>query len=149
MYTFRRRVNAQIRFKKAVVIQRALRKVLERNKLEFYRRNMDKIIVIQSCMRMFKAKQTRRRLLRIRIQQERTVKKFERNFMSLYNQKPSQKRKHKINKLLLDQQSVLLQERIFVGASALANPINKTGPYIHQAPGTATKAAHILGLGPA
>jgi hypothetical protein len=49
--------------------------------------------------------------------------------MSLYNQKPSQKRKHKINKLLLDQQSMLLEERIFVGPHALADPGPKAGPW--------------------
>jgi hypothetical protein len=64
---------------------------------------MDKIVMIQSFARMLKAKQTRCRLQRVRLQQERTVKRFEKNFMSLFNQKPSQKRKHKINKLLLDQ----------------------------------------------
>ena len=84
---------------------------------------------------MLKAKQTRYRLQGIRQQQERTVKRFEKNFMSLFNQKPSQKRKHKINKLLLDQQNVLLRERIFVGPSAFTD----SGP--------ASGGAQIPGVG--
>ena len=34
--------------------------------------------------------------------------------MQLYHQKPSQKRREQINKLLYDQQSLMFQERIFV-----------------------------------
>lgn len=38
--------------------------------------------------------------MRMKIQQEQAVKKFEKNFMSLYHQKPGNKRKNKIDKLL-------------------------------------------------
>ena len=135
MFIFRRYINERIRCKKAIIIQRALREAIKRKQLQYYLSNMDKIVMIQSFARMLKAKKTRCRLQRIRLQQERTVKRFEKNFMSLFNQKPSQKRKHKINKLLLDQQNVLLRERILVGPSAFTDA------------GTASSAAHIPGVG--
>lgn len=49
---------------------------------------------------MLKWRRKFRRHLRVRAQQERAVKNFERGYMALYNQKPSGRRRTKINRLL-------------------------------------------------
>jgi len=62
--------------------------------------------------------------MRMRMQQEKAVKNFERGYMALYNQKPSGKRKSKINRLLQEQQDVLKKERILVGPEAFLNAMH-------------------------
>lgn len=99
-FRFRRALTRHIQNKKAVVLQKILRKVLLRNRWTHYESNITKILRIQACFRMLKWRRKFRKHLRIRAQQERAVKSFERGYMALYNQKPSGRRKNKINRLL-------------------------------------------------
>ena len=55
-FKFKRSINNHIKEKKALILQRFLRKVLLRNRLEHYQRNLGKIITIQSYFRMFRAR---------------------------------------------------------------------------------------------
>jgi hypothetical protein len=89
-----------------------LRRVLLRNQIEFYNRNKKQIITIQAGLRMFKAMKVCRRLKMLCEQQSRAARRFEKGFESFFRTKPSAKRGDHINKILNDQQSLLLQERV-------------------------------------
>ena len=89
--------------------------MLHRNKHLYYTKHLDKVVKCQAGLRMFKAIKVARRLRKIRLQEDRAAREFQENFMKLYNQKPTQKRKDKISKLIQDQRNMLIKERILVG----------------------------------
>ena len=121
VFSFRRSFKKRILNKKAKFIQSFLRKVIAKRRHEYYMANVDKVVMLQSCFRMIKAQRTAFKLRKVRMQMNKQAEKFENVFVMLYNKKPGQKRKQKINKLLTDQQSVLLRERIFIGAGIPAS----------------------------
>jgi len=75
---------------------------------------------------MLKARRKFKKYMRIKIQQEQAVKKFEKNFLSLYHQKPGYKRKNKIDKLLQEQHAILSKERIIVGPDVYGGEMRNT-----------------------
>jgi hypothetical protein len=86
---------------------------------------MKQILTIQSGLRMFKAIKVFKRLRMVNEQQQRAALRFERGFVSIYRTKPSLKRQEKINKILNDEQRLLLQERILVDNSREAGPLSR------------------------